>query len=297
MSSEPLQLERAIWYGSQDDSPELAPDEFGLRIAVVDAQGELGPTVALLANARVSGQLGERYGGRLPGATRIVAVEQETGQLYQGNAEPFEAAPLIPASLEAPDVPPSDDEPEQLSVEVQFNVDLGVILDLPPIEGTYWVFAWLDDVVSNVLAFELPADDMRHGQPAARPEMLSNLHVNFPGSDAPEVGQAALVLGDALAESGPLGDRLRVAGRAATGMFGDEEDAPRFLTVLVRREFEREVHASTAITPETFTEEGTFEFDALALCGKPSPPERMYAIALYGDEVSRTLVIEPDKLA
>ena len=90
------------------------------------------------------------YLGKFPESTRavvLVAVDARTHQPYANNLVPLGATVV---DEEGP--PPKDpDWMENHFVQMYFNVDLRRYLELPRADADYWVYALLEDHVSNVV--------------------------------------------------------------------------------------------------------------------------------------------------
>jgi hypothetical protein len=159
-----IEVSDTLWYGKTPYSP-VVPKGSGLVFTPVEAVSASGPTVALAAAYRVGSPYTEYYGGQLPRAIRVIAVNEETGRIYE-------------AGLNGPDHPPiqvlvSDksavDTQGQRSFESSFfNFDAAHLLRLPADSGRYKMFLWLDELVSPVVTVAVPANPARgKGQPVS----------------------------------------------------------------------------------------------------------------------------------
>jgi hypothetical protein len=182
-----LVLARPV-YGQQDLSPVLPPAGFVLDFAVYPATNQGGQaSVALFAAARVAGRYADVFGGRLPGAIQIVAVEAERGVVYSRNGERGKPAPLPLVMNFDPQPTPRGVAPVE-SAEVYFAVDLCAHLGLPANRATYTVFLWLDEMASAPRLVDVPGAQARPPTPPAWPFVLAR----DPDSPRPAEGLPAL---------------------------------------------------------------------------------------------------------
>lgn len=145
-------------YGPQELSPALPEEGFLLGFACYPAKRESGdPSASLFASGRVSGRYVDIYGGRLPGAIQIVAVDVETGAAYSRSGEYGTPVPL-PAAMDPVPQPPRPGVARAISAEVYFAVDLMSHLNLPRRRATYTVFLWLDEMTSQPQLVEIGAE-------------------------------------------------------------------------------------------------------------------------------------------
>ena len=159
-SQAPMVLTRSFWSGPQPESPHLPVEGSSLDFVLRPATAAEGPTLALLAAARLPGPIAETYGARAEGATQIVAVDSATGAVFSRPAEREGSAPLS-AIGSRPKASQAGGATVD-SIEVWFNADLRSHLDLPPEAKTYSVFLWLDEMTSPLHLADLPAS----GQPS-----------------------------------------------------------------------------------------------------------------------------------
>lgn len=159
-SQAPMVLTRSFWSGPQPESPHLPVEGSSLDFVLRPATAAEGPTLALLAAARLPGPIAETYGARAEGATQIVAVDSATGAVFSRPAEREGSAPLS-AIGSRPKASQAGGATVD-SIEVWFNADLRSHLDLPPEAKAYSVFLWLDEMTSPLHLADLPAS----GQPS-----------------------------------------------------------------------------------------------------------------------------------
>jgi len=286
-----IEIPRAVWYGVQRDSPQLQKNRFGLDFNLVPAHGLGGPTVALLASARLPGGYGERYGGRIPGATLIVAVDAVTGQVYYGVAERYDAAPLISATDDEVAKRLTGEDSKLLSVEVYFNVDLAEQLRLPPIANTYYVFLWLDDVVSPIRTLQVPANPSRSAEDLLSTQRPSEI-IEFGDFPVPPLAAGnKIALTPSTQPSDPKiygawsPDPANIASQRAKA-------APYYLTLLAFNHRDRRLGwVSVDVTQlPTGTNLSRFRVDPLKIVGASDMRQKIFTLAVSGEVMSKVLV-------
>lgn len=127
-------------------TPEVPKDFVGLRIAA-PASVQLGKDkFAVCGTYRFPAE----YLHKFPECTRaivLVAVDARTHQPYANNLVPLGATVVDEAGP-----PPKDPEwMENHFIQMYFNVDLRRYLELPRADADYWIYALLEDHVSNVV--------------------------------------------------------------------------------------------------------------------------------------------------
>ncbi len=149
MAKNPVVFQRSVGKGLQKNSPKLPETGPSLIFKLVAATGPEGPTVGLFGAVRVGQPYASRYGGRLAGAVQVVAVDAATGRVFHGVPERPDTAPLSPLS---------DEEVARLqkgdavveSIGTYFHMDLYNHLGLPADTAQWYVFLWLDGLLSEM---------------------------------------------------------------------------------------------------------------------------------------------------
>jgi hypothetical protein len=167
LQEKPVTISSRPTYGRLPQSPTISPDVPALEFTVKPAVTQTGePTVAIFAAGLLPGRYAEIYGGRIPGALEIVAIESTTGEVFHNEAQRGHAAPISAVMNPAP-TPPGPDEATVESIEVHFAVDLRAHLQLPNRLSRYWVFLWLDEMTSKVHQAEVPGPAQSKVAPSA----------------------------------------------------------------------------------------------------------------------------------
>lgn len=163
------------WADEYPDSPQLGEDVSALAIALRPARHNDNPTVALLGTYNLLGPYAERFGGRVRGAVRIVAIDVTTGCVFHNHAARTDSVPfeLEEAFLQGPST--QDNKTRLISTAGHFNIDLCEQLGLPPGEARYSVFAWLGEMVSSPVLARIPANPNRLAVPFELPSDDSTL--------------------------------------------------------------------------------------------------------------------------
>ena len=186
-----IKVNETVWHGKMPYSPDAA-NITGLVCNQVDAVSASGPTVVLAAAYRFGSPYTDYYGGQLPRPILVVAVNEESGNIYQ-------------ADLNKPDHPPIrvmesdkavEDGKSDGSIEsAYFNVDIAALLRLPEEAGRYKLFLWLDDLVSSVLTVNIPVNPARgKGKPVSSGSVQMIGFGTHPDAPKMEAGKAVLAL-------------------------------------------------------------------------------------------------------
>ena len=153
-----------VWYQQTPESPNI-PEAPGLFFRLAGANSPNGPTVALLGAYRLGSPFMEYYGGQLVRAIRVVAIDVSSGQVYQSDLNGPDHPPI---TLEASDKEMAEAGPGWSTESGFFNLDLPALLGLPKKSASYRVFLWLDDLISNIVDVQIPANPGRgDGHPTA----------------------------------------------------------------------------------------------------------------------------------
>lgn len=150
-------LTKTIWGVDNPLVDELIDGEPRLVLRLEPAENAQGPTFSGLVGYGVGPETEALYGPAIMAAVIIVAVNLETGGCTWGSVAPALAMPAIAAR---PDNPPilkdEDDDGEAADAEVA-GFDLLALIGLPRDGCRYAVFAWLDDLLSEITVIETPA--------------------------------------------------------------------------------------------------------------------------------------------
>ncbi len=167
----PMSVSETVWYEEADRSPS-PPAPNGLVFRPVAAQSGSGPTVALLSAYHLGSPFLEYYGGQLPRAIWVVAINLDTGLVYHADLSDPDHPPIV---LEAADHEIDMASPGWSTESGLFNLDLCRLLGLPEPGSAYRLFLWLDDLPSNSETTDIPANPARgSGRPSAAKAVTPN---------------------------------------------------------------------------------------------------------------------------
>src|ERR1700680_2318631 len=234
-------VRRPVWRAREPGSPPMPSTDFGLWFKVAPGRTEESATLALLGAARLPGRYADIYGGRIPGAIEVIAIDVDTGESYHAVAESVDAVPLRDAMNPFPGPPPKGVARVQ-DAEHWFNLDLRGQLGLPSRAGVYDVFLWLDELTSRVVRASVPG---RASSPEAH-ALPESVAVHW----APPSG---MVPGRDI--SLRFGADRRLYGAASPGAM----TGARFLTLFALNYRSRELAARSIALPKEFA--GGFVFD------------------------------------
>jgi hypothetical protein len=172
----PIRIPETVWHRQTPQSP-LTPESPGLAFRLAAADSTAGSTIALLGAYHLGSPYLDYYGGQLSRAIWVIAINLQNGHVYHADLNSPDHPPIM---LEATDEKMAIASPGWSSESGYFNVDLPVLLRLPKESGTYKVFLWLDDLISNIETITIPENSTRgKGQPVKR---IPVDHIQF-GSD------------------------------------------------------------------------------------------------------------------
>ena len=157
--SPPRELTGSPTYGREPETPEIGEALDVLELTTAPAIASGSPTTALFGALRVGSLHAEMYGGRVAGAVAILAVDSETGSLYQAVPERQDSSPVQPVIRTAEELASMDAVTS--AIESCFSVDLAEHLGLPPEEGRFLVALWLDDLCSEIVSCDVPENTGR----------------------------------------------------------------------------------------------------------------------------------------
>lgn len=285
-------IEKSVWYEAAPLSPKLPPETFGIAFVTAIAEGINGLTVALFGVSELIGSYGEQYGGRIPGAMEVIAVDVRSGGLYHARGERMDSAPLqvVPASTAA--------RAEGMvlgSVGTHFNIDLCEHLALPARAATYNVFVWLDDCISAVQQIEVPHNPARQAQSAKLNAMRYPQPVHFRESvHTPKAvpGRPIIGLVDAAGAAPMTGAAVMIAGNIHGQDLPDKtllsDDPQPVLHLLVRGRMNRElVWHSERIEPRLWRNQTVaFDCNLAEVVNQAYPGDEYFAIAMHANAIS-----------
>ena len=292
---QPITITSSPWYVREPATPVLPKAFLGLDFVLVQATHDNVPTIALLGTFRMPGRYAQVYGGSIPQALRIVAVNTATGQIYNNHATNMHATPLAAAMRpEPPPVPEGVAAPN--SIEQSFNVDLCDQLGLPPEAGHYSVFVWIDDFVSPVREIDLVPFPKRPGKPGVPGDVpaFSRIHLRkLP--ESPEVAEKTVRLVD----SDPGGNPAEIEIYGTVGAVvmdvrpGRDPHASAYLSVFALDYSDRQLSSrSVRLGAASELAAGfSFDFELMTLVS-PIGRKKIFVVALAGITLSRVLVVK-----
>ena len=276
--------------GRQPETPDVGEALDVLDLALVPAEGGQGETTAAFGVARVGRDLAETYGGRVAGATAIIAIDSLTGLLYQAIPERVDSVPLVPvlrspAELEAMDAVTS-------ALETCFAVDLGEHLALPPSAGHFTVLLWLDELCSQPKVCELPLNLERSVLPVEPNLNAAALGFQADGElPAPPAGELSLV---ASPTSGELSD-VFIDARLDLESLSEDDDELVTLTGMLRGQLDRDVIWGTwrATTGHLRSTGGRLRIKPFGARQVAARPQRWFAGLVAGSAARVILAHDP----
>jgi hypothetical protein len=269
-------VKRPVWRGREPGSPPMPSTGFGLWFKLVPGRAEGSTTLALLGATRLPGRYVDIYGGRIPGAIEVIAIDVDTGKSYHAAAESVDAVPLRDAMNPSPEPPPKGVARVQ-DAEDWFNVDLRAQLGLPSRAGVYDVFLWLDELTSSVVRANLPGRGPSSLEAHASPESV----------DVHWAPLSEKVPGRAISLS--VGADRRLYGAASPVAL----TGARFLTLLALNYRSRELAARSVVLPRDFA--GGFDLDPKSLSGALAAGEgKVFLLAEIGGVLSNVLALKPE---
>jgi len=284
-SQTPTVLTRSFWSGPEPESPRLPAEGFSLDFALRPATSATGPTLELLASARLPGPIAEIYGARAEGATQVVAVDSATGAVFSRPAEREGAAPLSAVIGSRPRASRTSGATID-SIEVWFNADLRSHLGLPPEAETYSVFLWLDEMTSPLRLARVPAS----GEPpshASPPVIASGIHFrNSRLSPHPPEGGLVLRTGSASHPSAIIYGAADIKGLSSPNLI---------LTVLALDSSTRQLSWRTFLVSlrDLKASGGAFEFEPAAFFRLPKGGQgRLFLAAVVPQALSNVVAVQ-----
>jgi hypothetical protein len=282
LQEKPITIGSRPTYGAMPQSPAIPPSP-ALAFTVSPAVGQTGaPTVALFAAGLLPGRYAEIYGGRIPGALAIVAVDTRTGEIYHNGAERGHSAPISAVMHPAPQ-PPKLGQATVDSIELYFAVDLRAQLQLPSWSSQYSLFLWLDEMTSAARQIELP------GPP---PD-------NIPSSATASTIAYSLMMGPPT--TAPTEIALRESGGRLAGEIGSDllSQSARYLSLVALDYRSRAFTGRSFELPAGYPQGSNVSFQLV--CSElfagpgwldaPRGPRSVFVLAALGGALSRVLVL------
>ena len=284
-----VELSSPVGRGLQPHSPPLPGTGFALEFRLLPARAPAGPTVALFGALRAGRPYAERYGGRLAGAVRIVAVDPENGRVFQGTPERPGTAPLVPLSDREIEKQAHGDATVE-EIVTYFHLDLVNQLGLPRESGKWKIFLWLDDRLSAMQEVNLPGPLAgERGRPATNGKS-KHLRVQVAERAAVTTVQPGTLELRNPKGSSPSPGRIHGGIHFGPGLPPDA----KWLTVLsLCQQTRRLRYESVPLPPGAEGSAGvSFDFDSSALAGCGPKDERAFFVAVCGSALSRALILE-----
>lgn len=132
-----------------------------LRLTLEAGDGTAAkPALVLHGYFNLDTTIAGRYSSSLPAPIRVVAVARSTGHIYMSTlARQDDIPPVYRGASAQPSITgPNGPVPRGISQSGYFSVDMKAHLGLADKAETYDVFLWLEDVVSDVVSMDKPAE-------------------------------------------------------------------------------------------------------------------------------------------
>lgn len=283
-----LTVPERIWYEETAFSPKEF-EEPGLDFNLRPAKSSLGPTVAILARYFIGRPILDYYGGQLPSPVHVVAIHSGTGQVYHRECMEDDGLPITVYGDESDFREGAAEESDQFE-SAFFNVDLCDHLSLPPDPGTYYVFLWIDDLVSPIKIAEIPENRSRResGLPSTRQPSEIIEFGSFPVAPSASGNEIALTA------SSQAGDRtIYGAWSPVPAKVVDlkEKAAPYYLTLLAFNHRDRRFGWVSVDVTHLLpgTDPSRFRLDPLKIVGASDMRQKIFVLAASGELMSKVL--------
>lgn len=292
-----IEIKKSPWYQAEADTPPVSQKEFTIKVNLLPARNNGRSTTALLGAYRLPGRMGDWYGSRIPGAMTIAAINQETGFVCFNHAEPSHTVPI--EEVIDPDTQPDPNELQRVAVEGMFNFDIAKQLGIPPEKGEYVLFAWIDEITSDVQTVRFEEDKERHK--GARIGQVDSQIVTFEKSPpSPRLGRIPIMM---LSESDqavakPTVNDVTVYGAVSPTLLPvapPAADEPfTYLTIMAVGARDRKFRWHSIELPDEVIEgkQCFFEFNLGTLVDQTDPPQKAFVLAVLGEKKSDVLVVD-----
>lgn len=285
-----LTVPERIWYNETPFSPQEDFDQPGLDFNLRLAQSSIGPTVAILAKYFIGRPILDYYGGQLPSPVHVVAIHSGTGQVYHRECLEDDGVPIRIRGQED-DFHPGADAKSDTFESAFFNIDLCDHLALPSDPGTYYVFLWIDDLVSSIKSAEIPQNQSRResGLPSTQQPSEIIEFGDFPVPPSPAENKITLMASTQPQDRAIYGtwfpDPAKLADLRAKA-------APYHLTLLAFNHRDRRfgwISVDVTQLPPG-TNPNRFRVDPLKIVGASDMQQKVFVLAASGDIMSKVLV-------
>ena len=290
-------ITRQPWSDEYPASPQLGEEVSALAVAPRPARSDNGPTVALLGSYFLLAPHAERFGGRVRGAVRILAINVATGQVFHQHATRMGSVPyrLEQAGMGA--LTTGNETSGHFSTSGNFNIDLCEQLCLSGGEARYSVFAWLGDLVSPPVLVRVPANPGRPASPPMPSQGGEDLRFRATVQTPKGIKGGIALTGRSRGDHTGDAPRLDLFG-IADPMILDPDRAPfpgmtEQLIVLVKWAQHHNISIVSAPLPEGRRDPVAFEVDIAPLFPRGESLRSAFAIAWLGGVLSPVTLVPP----
>lgn len=168
---QPLRAPEPYWQDPGGSPREILSRPPGFRIEVVPGIDQYGAAQIARMELAVADRYDKQYGGKIRNAVTVVAIDLERGGVFARSPSSAHSVPLRHAmQVDAAGGP--GEGLSRTTMAASLNIDIGWLLELPPLRGNYAVFFWIDETLSDVKRVTLESAAKRFSMPAplARPE-------------------------------------------------------------------------------------------------------------------------------
>lgn len=299
-----ITLEQPLSDALLPQSPALPGGRPAISIRLLPATRKGVPTIAMVGAVDLTRRQSLLYGPDARQVLRIVAFEPRAGQLYHADFAGAHAAGLGPMSRFNPPDPPKAPSGAVLPVGFGFNfvVDLVSVLDLPGDAARYTVVAWIEDLVSEARAINVPAAKTRLPARPRVPDVFALAPDHLAATTlSPPRRKNGLSAKAAPLEAEPERRIGRVFASVGQGVFlptppGQQNPPPRHLAVLAQTALDRRLAMIVLRLPPTLLDAaaaGEFDFEVADLFPKDTRRQPVFVTLLAGEQVSEALTIVP----
>ncbi|MCC6284748.1 MAG: hypothetical protein IT439_05525 [Phycisphaerales bacterium] len=290
--TQPLRAPEPYWQDPGGSPREILSRPPGFRVEVVPGIDQFGPAQIARMELAVADRYDRQYGGKIRGACTLAAIDLERGGVYARSLNSPHAVPLRYAmQIDAAGGP--GEGLARTTMAATLNVDLGWMLELPPLRGNYAVFFWIDETLSDVKRVTVESAAKRFSMPAAPARPEAGSIVKFSAA----TGAAGARLLSCEPARNPW-EKRHISGRIALDLLSRPlagKDPRPVLSILVLDHITRLVGHQSILLPEkpggnilSFTA----DIEALLKTMPEAGQGRVFVVAHIDAALSQALVFE-----
>lgn len=277
-----------VWFNQVANySPEIEPSPVSphMVFTCADAQSELGDTTAMFAGFNLGWPYTQLYGGQLPAPINIVAINNSNGAVYYSPAYFSDSSVQrsVQLFLSATELASGEPEFNRTFVNAWFNVDLPRLLGLPPGDDTYNVCLWLDDLVTPMQTVKIAANSARLETLPAQGQVTASNLVNIRTSSHSPKAESGVIRTDgpiaqasnrvfATLPQDAFSGSLSANGNPPLTILGFTQKSRGFYWYSANGYYDKAKNASCY----------SFDFDPFEIVPKPSEPESVFIVTMFG---------------